>query len=142
MLLPPAVTYRETQKRRVLAADLRPGDRVFVEARPDPQRALVYTGREVRDLDLQHFSGKGGFVTNVGPERTTLTVRFGKKQVVVVDLSASTSIVLPSGAKGATTDLTSGTIVDITGFLNRRLGEITTTSTVKIDRAPLGKPAR
>ncbi|MBV9282133.1 MAG: hypothetical protein JOZ41_18795 [Chloroflexi bacterium] len=125
----------------VQVTDIRVGDRISAVARPDPQRALVYTGSQIHDLDLRYFSGRGGFLVTPGQERDTITVRFGT-QTLVADVGSSTRIVLPNGSRGNLTNLTTGVTLDLTGVVNRRLDEMTTVYQIKITHLPRGNPRR
>ncbi|GAC1633723.1 MAG: hypothetical protein NVS4B2_19760 [Chloroflexota bacterium] len=139
LLLSPSVRLLGANSWHVHLSDLRVGDRISSPAKPDPQRALVYTTGLIHDLDLRYFKGKAGFVTTVGQTGGTTTIRFGK-QTLVVDLEPSTPITLPGGGKGRLTDLSGGVIVDVTGIVNRRLQEITSVYSVKIRKVPQGNP--
>jgi phospholipase C len=125
--------------RRVKLSDFRVGDKIFASAEPDPQRALVYQTRGVFDLDLAFLQKRKGLITDLGQEADTVTVRLGKRSVIV-DLLKSTRIRLPDGKPGTVADLQTGNTVAVTGILNRRLGEVTTANLLQLTEVPRKKP--
>jgi phospholipase C len=135
LILSHATTYQAARRHAVALADLRVGDRISAQAKPDPQRALVFNAQTVRDLDLQYFTGRGGFLATPGQAGNSIIVRFGTRQLVV-GLLPTTQILLPSGKPGTFADLTTGVTVDVTGVLNKRLGVVTDPYVVKITAMP------
>jgi len=139
VILPPGARFDAAKNVRVSNKDFQPGDQVSSPARPDPQRALVYTADVVHDLDLQYLDLKSGLVSTVGQEGDTLTARFGKR-TVLIDLAKTTRITLPNGAKGSIADVTAGTTIEAMGVVNRRLGEMARTYAIKIRKIQQGNP--
>jgi len=141
LLVSPSVDYRAADNTHIHLSDLRAGDRIAANARPDPQRALDYTALSIRDLDLRYVRVKGGTVVTTGQAGNTIAVRSGN-QTLVIDLSPSVPIRLPGGKKGSTSDLGAGVSLDLTGVLNRRLDEVTTVYNIQVTRLPQGSSSR
>jgi hypothetical protein len=130
-----------THGRPVHLSDYRVGDKIFSNAQPDPQRALVYQARSIFDLDLVPVKKSRGLILDVGQAGDTITVRLGDRPVLV-DISRSTRIELPTGKPGTLADLQTGNSVTITGVRNKRLDEVTTTSLIRLTEVPRKKPSR
>jgi phospholipase C len=128
---------------RASLADLRTDDHVSVSARPDPSHALVYGVNTMTDLELVPFKNQTGVIVNVGAEGTgdynlgkegrAYTVRFVKR-TLLVDLDPKSQITRQNGRKGSLSDLRAGLQVRVTGLLNKRTGEVTTASSVRVVR--------
>jgi hypothetical protein len=131
LLIGPSTGYRMGQNFPAGFQDLRVGDRLKAQGRPDPQRALVYGAGDIYDYDLRRFNQGGGLVTNVGQTGATIDVRFSGR-TVVVDLSRATRIVLSTGQSGTVADLSTGDTVSVEGVLNTRLDEVTTASRIQV----------
>jgi phospholipase C len=122
-------------------ADLRPDDHISAMVRPDAKRPLVYAASWVKDTDLVPFKNQKGVIfgvgqeagpeVNVGKEGRVYTTRFGQA-MMLVDVDPSARITLKSGKKGSMSDLQPGVRVQLTGVRDRRLDEITSTSSVHI----------
>jgi hypothetical protein len=123
---------------RAELSDYRQGDRIFVNAIPDQQRALLYGAAVLHDLDLVPFGPRTGQVLAVGQGGSEVQVRFGK-QTLLVDLTTFTSIARRNGGKGSVADLAPGAIVSVTGVLNTRLDEIVRVTGVKVTTVKHGK---
>jgi phospholipase C len=119
-------------------SNFRVGDRLQANARPDPQRALVYGANTVRDLDEILFSHQRGFIEETGQFGQTIDVRFGKHESLV-DIGRSTRITLPNGHRGTIADLRTGVTVIVTGIRNTRLDELVQTSSIGLYVPPHGK---
>jgi hypothetical protein len=126
---------------RASLADVRSGDHVSMSARPNSRQTLVYSASSVKDLDLVPFTNqrgiifnvgqKGGNDYNVGKEGRVYTVRFGS-HTFLVDLDPSARITLKNGKKGSLADLQPGVRIQVTGVRDKRLDEITSTSSLHI----------
>lgn len=138
-LLSPRTPVQTLKHTRVSQSDLRIGDYVVVAGRPDPQRALVYTATRVTDTSLAPFSRGNGLITSVGQDFGDVTVTFGNT-TVIVDIGSQTRILLPGGKNGSKADLLAGITVRVNGVYNRRLSEMTATSSITITSQPRGTP--
>ncbi|HEX8919219.1 MAG TPA: hypothetical protein VF898_12005, partial [Chloroflexota bacterium] len=126
---------------RASVADLRPDDRVSAAARPDPKHAFVYTGQWVKDTDLTPFKNQSGVIFGVSQETSggvtiskesrDYTMLFGKV-TRVVDVDRDTRITLKNGRKGSISDLQPGVHARVTGVRNKRLDEVTSTSSLHV----------
>ena len=126
---------------RASASDLRPSDRVTTTVRPDPKHPFVYAAKWVKDQDLTAFKNQRGVVFGVGQEAAgsvtltkegrVYTMLFGTN-TRLVDVDLDTHITLKNGKRGALSDLQPGVHVQVTGIRNKRLDEVTSTSSVKI----------
>ena len=138
LLLGPGTWYRMPKDLRVRLSDLRVGDHILAEARPDPQRALVYVAGTLRDLDLKPFQKQRGLITNVGQSDNTIDVQFGNS-TFVVNIDKATRIRRSDGSAGSFQDLAAGEGVEVTGVENKRLDEITTATKIDLVDLPHGK---
>src|SRR5450759_4136877 len=126
---------------RASLSDLRPDDRVSASARPDPKRAFVYAANWVKDGDLVPFKNQRGVIFSVGQEPAgsvtvskegrVYTMLFGKS-TRLVDVDRDTRITLKNGKKGSLTELQPGVRVQLTGVRDKRLDEVTSTSSLHI----------
>ena len=139
LLISPTTTLVQMRNStRAELSDYRQGDRIFVDAIPDQQRALLYGAAVLHDLDLTPFGPKTGQVIAVDQAGSDIQVRFGT-HTLLVDLNRRTSITRRSGRKGSVADVAPGIAVSITGVLNTRLDEIVRVSGIKVTALPHGK---
>ena len=115
-----------------------PGDRIFADAIPDQQRALLYGAADLHDLDLQLFGPKTGQVIAMGQGAGDIEVRFGSR-TLLVDLSNQSSIARRSGKQGSVADVAPGIEVSVSGVLNTRLDEIVRVSSIRVTAVPHGQ---
>jgi phospholipase C len=126
---------------RASLSDLRPDDHVSASVRPDPKRAFVYTAKWVKDTDLVAVKNQSGTIFSVGQEAAgdikvsregrVYTMLFGRS-TRLVDVDQDTRITLKNGKKGSLSDLQPGVRVLVTGVRDKRLDEITSTSSLHI----------
>jgi phospholipase C len=126
---------------RASLSDLRPDAHVSVSARPDPKHAFVYAANWVKDTDLVPITNQRGVIFNVGQEAAgdikvakegrTLTMLFGAN-TRLVDVDRDTRITLKTGKKGSLSDLQPGVKLQLTGVRDKRLDEVTSTSSVHV----------
>lgn len=135
LLIGPSTPVELRSRGKAHLSDLRVGDRVVAQARPDQQRALVYGAGTIRDLDLVPFGPRQGLITDIGQHNATLSVRFGNTNFIV-DLAKDTRIVRTDGKKGSIGNLNTGDTVNITGIENARLQEITSVTILKEVKLP------
>jgi phospholipase C len=127
--------YTDTKHHAVSLSDLRVGDKLSVQAQPDPQTALAYTAYVVRDLDLQRVTQSNGLVASVDQTASSVSVRFGS-QTEVVNLTPSTKVLHADGTRASQADLVTGATITVTGLRNTRIGAITNAYSVKITHTP------
>lgn len=141
LLIGSSTPIEMANKMRVRLSDFRVGDHILATGRPDPQRALVYTGGTVRDADLRPFTSGKVLITNVGQFGDDVVVRSGKRHIIV-DANKNTPIQLASGKQGHLADLGAGDTIQVYGIENARLGEVSTVYRIKIVSQPsvLGTP--
>jgi phospholipase C len=129
---------RTATNTHVHLGDFRIGDRISADAHPDPQKALVYGAGTIHDRDLHPFSLDLALVTNVEPATGTLAVQLGNTRLVA-DIGRHTAFRFPNGKRASPADVTLGDTVRVSGIVNRRLGEMTTTRRITVlyePRAP------
>jgi phospholipase C len=135
LLVGPSTPILTAGRTAVSLSQFRPGDRVHADARPDPQKALVYGAGTMHDLDLRAFGPMRGVVADVDPDSQTLAIQVGKT-TLPADVSKSTVFRFSNGKHASLTDVALGDTVDLTGIENTRLQELTTLSRVTIIHQP------
>lgn len=135
LIIGPSTSFQMRNFAPVMLSDLRVGDHVTGQARPDQQRALTYGAGTLRDIDLEPFIRQKGLVGDIGQQAGSLTVRFGR-DTRLVDLTRATHVVDRAGRKISIANLETGVTVEVTGIRNRRLDEITTAYTIKVLQTP------
>jgi phospholipase C len=139
LLIGPSTPVLMKTNRHATLGDLRVGDTLEAAVRPDPQRALTYGVGLLHDLNLQPFGPKTGLIVDTGQFGDAIQVRFGS-QTYLVDLEASTKIVIAKNKSGSIADLLAGDSVQVTGVLNTRLVEITTAREIRVVQQPRKRP--
>jgi hypothetical protein len=139
VIIPPGAKIAMRGGKPIRLSDLRVDDKIFANAQPDQQRALVYQARAVFDLDLYPVRALKGLISDVDQEGSTLTVRSGSR-VYIVDLGKKVNVVLPNGSRGSFADLQAGDTISIDGVVNKRLAEVTTVDQIHITIVPRKKP--
>jgi phospholipase C len=117
------------------AGSVRVGDHITARARPDQQQALTYRADSITDRDIQPFGPRRGQVVALGQRSTLMTLRIGHT-TLLAQISARTRIVRFNGKRASIGEVNSGDTVEVTGILNRRLGEITTTTRIRLIKTP------
>ncbi|GAC1321739.1 MAG: hypothetical protein NVS2B16_04790 [Chloroflexota bacterium] len=135
LLIGPSSPIEMANHMQIKLTDFRIGDHIVATARPDPQRALVFGAGTIRDLDLHPFTTHNVLITNIGQFGDTITVRAGKKHIVI-DADKHVSIVLPSGKRGRLADLETGDTIQVSGIEDTRLGEVSTVYKIKVVSQP------
>jgi phospholipase C len=111
--------------------DVTRGDAVEAAAVPTPDRALVYLGSTITDLDLRVIRQQAALVIRWSRVRRTLTVEVpgsGKEAVVV---RATTKLIAPRDPDGLPT-IQRGDPVLVSGVLNTRLHRVVDPSLVHV----------
>jgi phospholipase C len=135
LLIGPSTPFRMRNRQHAKISDYQPGDHIFATGRPDQQRALTYGAGTLADTDLQAFGPKTGLIDTMGQRGDLVTLRFGNL-TLLADIDHKTRIEDTKGKRVSIGALDAGDSVQVTGVLNRRLDEMTTTRIIKLIRAP------
>lgn len=111
--------------------DFQVGDRVSAAAIPTPDKALVYLGSRVQDMDVEFVQDQLANVLLWNARRKVLTVRVPGGSTETVQITGQTKVL---GAAHRTTSHLFRTtdLVAITGLLNQRLQRFANTQAVLI----------
>lgn len=105
------ITTSDGQK--VPLYDVSPGDYIKTDAVPSPDRALLYLGSRVTDLNLAVIHDQSGVVTRWHPASRRITVHVADGASEVVQLRRRTHVF-------RTRAIRAGDVAVVTGVLNRR----------------------
>jgi len=115
----------------ILLRDIRKGDLVSASGVPSPNRALVYLGRSIVDLDLDAITDQMGTVEQWNPGQRLLTVRLPDGGTETISVWPQTRIVMAQNWIRKRLFLRSD-IVAVTGLLNDRLNVVVEARRIKI----------
>jgi phospholipase C len=135
IIISPGTRFRMGKKSKVSLHDFQVGDRVYADARPDAQRALVYGATALFDRDLRPFRHVKGTVTVMGQVGDSIGIRV-HGATVFVDISPRTRIIAADGRRGSFADLATADTVEVNGIRNSRLNEVTTAYSIKVVSEP------
>jgi hypothetical protein len=135
LLIGPSSRFRMRNQQHAKVDNFQPGDHIFATGRPDQQRALTYGAGNMTDTDLQVFGPKTGLIDTMGQRGELVTLRFGALSLLA-DIGHTTRIEDLRGKRVSSGALDAGDSVQVTGVLNRRLDELTTTNVIKLIRVP------
>ena len=111
--------------------DMRKGDWVSASGVPSPDRALVYLGQRISDLDLDTVTNQMGTVTRWAPNRRRLTVQLPRGQTEKITLWPQTRLIGARG-NGGKRLFRPGDVVAVTGLLNDRLNQVVDAWTIRV----------
>lgn len=107
------------------------GDRVRAAGVPTPDKALVYLGNTLRDLDARAVRAEIGFVTSWNPTREVATVQLSGNLIVRVAVDAGGQFIGRRNRLGVPL-LKHGSLVGITGIVNTRLRLVTQLTSLRL----------
>jgi hypothetical protein len=138
LIIGPSIPLRLANNAHAQISDYQKGDRILATVRPDPQRALVYGAGLIHDLELTQLNGAQGVVMGTGQFGSTIVVKFQKRSLVV-DIGKGTKITVKHSQAGSIADLEAGDTVAVTGIVNNRISEMTTTRSIDVLQQPTAK---
>jgi phospholipase C len=119
--------------KKIRLADIQVGDSVEAEGVPTPDKALVYLGRMVRDLDLRFAPRQTATVLRVNRARHTIRVHVLGGSDEIITTSPATSF-LGSLADRRLRGIHRGYLVVYGGLLDTRLSRMVRTSWIRAFR--------
>lgn len=132
----PSTRFRSRDGRNIRPLALRPGDRVTLVARPQPERALTFTLTSLVDRDLRSRQVLTGVVAQLDTSAHRLVLHGEGAPDTLVDLQARTRII-QAGKAVSEGDLSVGQHVSVTGVVNQRLDEVVWPARVDIESRTL-----
>lgn len=131
----PSTRFRTANGSFIPPGALRPGDRVLVIARPQPERALTFTLTSLVDRDLVSRQTMSGVIALPDTQAHHLVLHSSTGADVPVDLQRRTRVIR-AGRIVSTSQLVMGQHVTVAGSFNRRLDEMVWTDHIVIESPP------
>jgi hypothetical protein len=137
MEIQPATRFSTADGTTIPPSVLRPGDRVSVLVRPQPERALTFTLTSLIDRDLAARKSLAGVVAKLDLTGGHMVLHRTGASDVLVDLQPQTRI-YRSGTKATVADLSVGQHIRSAGILNARIDEMVLPIYIDIAQATTG----
>jgi len=102
---------------------VQPGDRLTAAGVPSPDKALVYLGSQIKDLDIHSYKDEIGFITSWNSRRQMLTAHFSNNVRATIHLNAATQYSGPHKSNGKP-HLHRGYVIGVTGSLDTQLHQV------------------
>ncbi len=102
---------------------VQPGDRLRAAGVPSPDKALVYLGSQIKDLDIHSYKDEIGFITSWNSQRQVMTAHFSNNVLAAIHLDAATQYSGPRKSNGKP-HLHRGYVIGFTGSLDTQLHQV------------------
>jgi len=102
---------------------VQPGDRLRAAGVPSPDKALVYLGSQIKDLDIHSYKDEIGFITSWNSQRQLMTAHFSNNVFATIHLNAATHYSGPRKNNGKP-HLHRGYVIGVTGSLDTQLHQV------------------
>ncbi len=102
---------------------VQPGDRLRAAGVPSPDKALVYLGSQIKDLDIHSYRDEIGFITSWNSQRQLMTAHFSNNVFATIHLNAATHYSGPRKNNGKP-HLHRGYVIGVTGSLDTQLHQV------------------
>ncbi len=116
-------TIRDADNKPIALRVIQPGDRIRAGGVPTPDRALVYLGSQIQDLDIHSFKDEIGFVTSWNRQRGMVTIHFSGGVLATIRFTAATHYTGPRRSDGGP-HLHRGYVLGVTGALDTQLHQV------------------
>jgi hypothetical protein len=117
---------------QIRLTDLSVGDHIHAVGVPSPDRALVYLGQSLTDLDLRYDPEQSGFVVQASPSRATLLVQVAGSGRERVRLQPGTAVRGAPSLRRLLKSLRPGDPIVLAGLVNDRLATMVRTSSIQV----------
>jgi phospholipase C len=126
---------QDTHGVKIPVASIRVGDHLEADGVPSPDKALLYLGKQLTDLDVESVKDDIGFVSRYDPATHIATIHMSGGVQLRIDVRRPLWYLGPRDNRGWPR-LLPGTVVGVTGVINTRLHQIVWGGPVLVYRAP------